>query len=104
MHAVKGTKPVVQKGLRQKLRGRCMFVDVDEFRTSKLCCACHGEMEGKMLKTGKQSYKVRRCENSACHRTFWNRDVNASINILFKLLRFVQGEDEPAAFCRAPNS
>ena len=104
MHAVKGTKPVVQKGLRQKLRGRCMFVDVDEFRTSKLCCACHGEMEGKMLKTGKRSYKVRRCENSACHRTFWNRDVNASINILFKLLRFVQGEDEPAAFCRAPNS
>ena len=101
MHAVKGTKPVLQKGLRQRLRGRCMFVDIDEFRTSKLCCACHGEMEGKMLKTGKRSYKVRRCENSACHRTFWNRDVNASINILFRLLRSVRGEEEPAAFRRA---
>ncbi len=103
MHAVQGTKPVLQKGLRQKLRSRCMFVDVDEFRTSKLCCACHREMKGKMLKTGKRSYKVRRCENGACHRTFWNRDVNASINILFKLLRGLRGEDEPAAFCRTEN-
>lgn len=104
MHAVKGTRPVVQKGLRQRLRNRCMFVDVDEFRTSKLCCACHGEMKGKMLATGKRSYKVRHCENGACHRTFWNRDVNASINILFKFLRFVRGEDEPTAFRRAQNS
>lgn len=101
MHAVKGTKPVLQKGLRQRLRSRCMFVDIDEFRTSKLCCACHGEMDGKMMETGKRSYKVRRCENSACHRTFWNRDVNASINILFRLLRSVRGEEEPAAFRRA---
>jgi transposase len=77
-----------------------MFVDVDEFRTSKLCCACHGKMNGKMMKTGKRSYKVRHCENSACHRTFWNRDVNASINILFRFMREVRGEEEPAAFRR----
>ena len=52
------------------------------------------------MEDNKRSYKVRHCESSACHRTYWNRDVNASINILFKLLRFVNGMDEPLEFRR----
>jgi len=89
LNNVRGTKPVLQQGLRRKLRSRCLFVDIDEFRTSKLCCCCLQPMDGKMMKTGKRSYKVRHCETSACHRTFWNRDVNAGINMMFKLLRFL---------------
>ena len=97
---VRGTQPVLQQGLRRKLRKRCLFVDIDEFRTSKLCCCCGQPMRGKVMRNNKRSYKVRHCESSACHRTYWNRDVNASINILFKLLRFVDGVDEPLEFRR----
>ena len=100
LNNVRGAKPVLQQGLRRRLRRRCLFVDIDEFRTSKLCCSCLCSMRGKMMKTGTRSYKVRHCENSACHRTFWNRDVNASINILVKLLRFLDGDAEPEEFSR----
>ena len=32
--------------LRRRLRSLCHVYDVDEFRTSKLCCACHQPMIG----------------------------------------------------------
>ena len=32
--------------LRRRLRSLCCLYDVDEFRTSKLCCACHQPMTG----------------------------------------------------------
>ena len=32
--------------LRRRLRSLCVVYDVDEFRTSKLCCACHQPMTG----------------------------------------------------------
>ena len=52
---------------------------------SVLCCTC----------------SIRQCENTACHRALWNRDVNAAINILNGLLRDFNGEDHPQTFCRA---
>lgn len=101
MHNMRGTRPVVQKAFRRKLARRCMLVDVDEFRTSKLCCCCSLAMKGKLMEGVKRrSYGVRHCENSACHRTYWNRDVNAAINILRKCLRFLNGEEEPGEFLR----
>jgi hypothetical protein len=99
MHNVKGTKPVVQKALRRKLARRCLLVDVDEFRTSKLCCSCLKEMMGKLV-NGDRLHQVRHCENSACHRIYWNRDLNAAINILCKCLRFLWGQQDPPQFSR----
>lgn len=34
------------QALRRRLRSRCHLYDVDEFRTSMLCCACHQGMTG----------------------------------------------------------
>lgn len=101
MHNVRGTKPVVQKALRRKLMKRCMLIDVDEFRSSKLCCSCLRHMNGKTLESGKKSYGVRHCNNSACHRIYWNRDVNAAISILLRCIRFLLGQEEPREFLRS---
>ena len=109
MHNVHGTKPVVQKALHRRLRKRCLVLNIDEFRTSKLCCSCLLEMDGKWVEErivkGKivKAHKlldVRHCQTSACHRTFWHRDVNAAINILMKCLRLIWGVEEPQEFRR----
>lgn len=34
------------QSLRRRLRSQCCLYDVDEFRTSMLCCACHQRMAG----------------------------------------------------------
>lgn len=31
--------------LKRELRKWCKVIDVNEFRTSKLCCKCHNETE-----------------------------------------------------------
>lgn len=108
MNNMRGCKPVVQKALHHRLRKRCMLLDVDEFRTSKLCCCCLEAMEGKQVYCQKEQktkrlYGVRRCENSACHRIFWSRDNNGAINILMKALRFLRGEEDPQQFSRTFN-
>ena len=46
------------------------------------------------------SHAVRLCKSPQCPRMVWNRDVNASINMLHLLLAFAQGEDKPAHFRR----
>jgi hypothetical protein len=108
LNNMRGCKPVVQKALHRRLRKRCMLLDVDEFRTSKLCCCCLESMEGKTVYCQKEQktkrlYGVRRCENSACHRTFWDRDVNGAINILMKGLRLLREEEDPQPFSRTFN-
>ena len=75
---------------------------VDEFRTSKLCCTCHTEMEGLFdPATNKPSYALRVCKNVNCQRKVWDQNVSASINILKLFLHYVKGENRPAAFCRS---
>ena len=69
-----------------------------EFRTSKLCSACHVEMRGAKLRdqgTGRidENFHVRNCRNRQCARTFWDRDVNAAINIGYlHLYQHVNGQ------------
>ena len=158
--------------LRRILGYHCKVFDTDEFRTSRLCCACKIPMGGmpvpvtgdflqvtcmtcckmsstlhgtqhlpqtSMLSTqrisqavmqtmpallgnihqsnsrltlqnvlaergcadhGPESYSVRLCRNTERHRTLWNRDVNAAINILQLFLDWAEGRPKPPACCR----
>jgi hypothetical protein len=59
-----------------------IVVLVNEFKTSKGCSECELELLQK-----RNCFRVKRCLNSGCSRSFWNRDVNAAINILKLFLR-----------------
>ena len=45
-------------------------------------------------------WKVRRCMNNECERVFWQRDVNAAINLAKFFLWEVNGEDKDEIFRR----
>jgi transposase len=59
-----------------------IVVLVNEYLTSKKCSECLMELLQK-----RNCFRVKRCLNSDCSRGFWNRDVNAAINILKLFLR-----------------
>ena len=94
-----GTEPTPTTKFQKRLGRRCRLYMVDEFRTSKLCCACHSEMKG-MPAAGSRLYGVRLCQNTACHRTKWNRDVNGALNIQGRFLERVRGLERASPFCR----
>lgn len=62
---------------------------IDEFKTSKICCKCGNENEYYKKVVNRETYKkdgthvhgLLCCKNKNCS-TLWNRDVNASINML----------------------
>ena len=73
--------------IKKKLSKKSKLIEQDEFRTSQVCCSCFQRMEGfKYAKAEKESYSVRHCTNDQCNRMVWDRDTNASINILRKFL------------------
>jgi hypothetical protein len=90
---------------------------IDEFRTSILCSVTWQRMvnmkavshtrdrDGVMLARRKSKiHKVLHCKTSVpgvCRtETTWNRDVNASRNILMLLMLELHGFPRPAEFCR----
>ncbi len=83
---MRGLPPVMSTTWVKHLMRCTMVVMVNEFRTSKLCCGCHEVMHQQ-----KNCFRVKRCINSDCSRGFWNRDVNAAINILNMFLWAVRG-------------
>ena len=90
-----GRPPVTSTAWVKHLMRSTTVVLVNEFRTSKLCSACHKEMHQHRLCFG-----VKRCINSDCSRGFWNRDVNAAINILNLFLWAVAfGKPETKGCC-----
>ena len=107
--------------IRFELRSRknVAVLEVDEFRSSKVCGSCHNALcNMKALMAAKQRgnsevktarckvHKVLHCKNSErrssaerCGAT-WNRDTHASRNILALGLLQVAGLKRPAAFRR----
>jgi hypothetical protein len=74
---MKGTAPVMSTKLFKKVSQRACVVLINEFRTSMLCSCCHEKM-----KEFNGQFRMKQCRNTACIRNVWDRDVNASINIL----------------------
>ncbi|RLN89166.1 hypothetical protein BBJ28_00011349 [Nothophytophthora sp. Chile5] len=104
---IKGHAPSPVKGLKEALRKRATVVSMDEFRTSKLCSQCHQTLssvrysvdtrlperkkrKGVVLARNraevefemKTCHAVLRCDHKACEARYWDRDVNAAINML----------------------
>ena len=106
---MRGLEPTKDIGMRRLLRkhGYGVYL-VNEFRTSKLCHKCKCDTEkfqhefSKKPKTFGMSLLVHgliRCKNGKCGIK-WNRDYNASLNILEIAWSLVEGKGRPREFCR----
>ena len=103
-------EPIKGKGFRTLFRkaGYPVYL-VDEFRTSCRCTVCEGSCS-----------TFRKCENPRPFRTgeilrhgllkcgtcsrLWNRDVNASLNILKVAKEAISGNSRPSYLCRTFSS
>jgi hypothetical protein len=114
---MKGIEPVISKKFRRIFRnaGYKTFL-VNEFRTSKLCNCCNGELEHflerasqkpKLKKVGGTEicHGILRCQ-SVKHKSeiFHNRDKNAVRNMLNIVKSVYDTGKRPNIFCRAVNS
>ncbi|ETI51121.1 DNA phosphorothioation-dependent restriction protein DptG [Phytophthora nicotianae P1569] len=111
------------KGLKQALQKRAMVVSMD--RTSKLCSQCHQMLSSvqylvatKLMKRKKRKgtvlirnrpevqfekkkcYGVLRCDHEGCGACYWDRDVNAAINMLELLKSEILGLGRMVPFNR----
>jgi hypothetical protein len=73
----KGCAPLLGNALVRKLRNDTTFFFVDEWGTTKECSCCHSDMSNL-----ESTFRIKTCDNKDCIRTFWDRDINAAINIL----------------------
>ena len=94
--------------MRKLIAKRFCTVSVNEFRTSKLCCNCFGQLQHLCVETDAKKKKVFRClicpecESSASKQpTFWTRDLNSALNIRQLALKWMTERTRPVAFCRA---
>jgi hypothetical protein len=101
--------------LKEELKRWCKVVEVNEFRTSKLCCCCHHEttkveMDDSDFKytdrrVNEDDYRrsklnsVLRCSNNECGITI-DRDINGAKNIKMVFTRTLRGERLPEEFYR----
>ncbi|CAM5998687.1 unnamed protein product [Sphagnum balticum] len=85
-------------GVQEHLRKWCKTVDVDEFRTSKLCYHCHSETE-KVSYGDVKINSVLRCMNNECGMIV-DRDINGANNIGSLFHNMIQGKERPEAFSR----
>jgi hypothetical protein len=88
--------------LKKHLRKWCKVIDVNEFRTSKLCCKCHNETE-KVSYNSVKVNSVLRCLNNECGMII-DRDINGCKNILKMLMVSLNQIDKPDEFKRTNKS
>jgi hypothetical protein len=98
---MKGKPPTPNIGLRRKLRGHIPIIDVDEFRTSKVCNVCKNEVKNACI-NDKSIWRLVKCETccSPNKQVFMNRDVNAAKNILAITHALINGDPRPNAYRR----
>ena len=111
--------PIEEVKHRLSRRENVVFREVSEFRTSQTCSCCHGKLTNMVADvTSKKKnedgtrnvyrsrvHKVLHCRSSvddgiARCGTTWNRDVNASKNMLALTMMEIRGLERPEALCR----
>jgi hypothetical protein len=95
---IRGHRRGPVKKLKRELRRWTKVVDVDEYRTSKLCCACHAETE-KVSFNGSKVNCVLRCKSNECGMVI-DRDINGCKNILKVFLSLLKDKKRPLEFQR----
>ncbi len=95
---IRGHRRGPVQAFKTLLRRWCDVVDVDEFRTSKLCCNCHHVTE-KVRFDDVEVNSVLRCTNNECGTTV-DRDINGAKNILALFVDMLQGKERPEAFSK----
>jgi len=98
-------------GLKRKLEKYFKIITVDEFRTSKICSNCNRELEKFMIRKNPKPYKkgyvkvhsLLRCKNVICNK-LWDRDVNASINMVRIITNYIKNNSRPLALKRGKNN
>ena len=112
-------------GLRKKIEKRYKVFLVSEYCTSKLCSSCNKELKNyKMNKEDIEKYekkhntklnkndliKHRLLVCSGCsssenkNSTFWNRDINACVNMLKLSKEWIFNKTRNSLFCKISNS
>ena len=120
---MKGSQPSPTIGLHKVLSTRFRVVEVDEYRTSKVCNLCKRDLSSYIKKDRKKSYSRLCCTNCICpkdrSKRFVNRDLNAAANILLagtshdrpislrrnrkRPLTYVISKDSPKQRCHTVN-
>jgi hypothetical protein len=112
--------PLQEIKMELRSRANVLLLDIDEFRTSITCHKCHGKLcnmkaahtvrvnhktNTRNVLTNQKVHKVLHCKSNECRKshnhTTWNRDVNASMNILMLAMHLLEHRDRPLAFCRS---
>ena len=114
---MKGKEPVICKKFRRIFRnaGYKTFL-VNEFRTSKLCNCCNGELEHFLERPSQKPKLKKENKTEICHgllrcqsvkhksEIFHNRDKNAVQNMLNIVKSVFDTGKRPTIFCREINS
>jgi len=114
---MKGKEPVICKKFRRIFRNACYktFL-VNEFRTSKLCNCCNGELEYFLERPSQKPKLKKENKTEICHgllrcqsvkhksEIFHNRDKNAVQNMLNIVKSVFETGKRPNIFCREINS
>lgn len=115
-HIMKGCEPTILKKIRRIFRNAGFKVYlINEFRTSKTCNGCHGELEKFMKRKSNKPKDIKkqkevivngllRCTNvkQKCE-LIHNRDKNAVQNMLFILETVLKTGERPKIFTRETN-
>ena len=103
-----GYAPVPQKRLRsrlQKIHGARISL-IEERYTSQICSQCQGRLKDVHIQ-GEEIWALKKC--TSCQTSngtdlIWNRDRNASLNILQIYLNLAECGLRPSAFSKRSNS
>jgi RNase P subunit RPR2 len=108
-HQMKYLLPSQGVGLRRLISKRYHLVLVDEFRTSKLCSHCHHPLVHHKVTDSsnkeKELYRVLVCLDCKNDRSesicrFFNRDINACINMLYLTQEWLSNGVRPEEYRR----